>query len=176
MHASDSSPPAVTAPDVARGVARLFASMGISSLTEFPLGSGRRVDVAGLDGKGRLCVVEIKVSVADLRADRKWPDYLDYCDQFYFAVPEAFPRALLDTDIYQPGRTGLIIANRFEAACLRSAPEVPMNAGRRKAETLRFARRAAERLAGVLDQPVKLSMAPTLSSATPSEMPANSNP
>jgi hypothetical protein len=151
MLACDSTPATLTALDVARGVGRLFASMGISSLTEFPLGSGRRVDMAGLDGKGRLCVVEIKVSVADLRADRKWTDYLDYCDQFYFAVPEAFPRTLLEQEPYLPGRAGLIIANRFEAACLRGASAVPMNAARRKAETLRFARRAAERLTGLLD-------------------------
>src|SRR3546814_5087076 len=31
------------------------------------------------------------VSLADLRADGKWPDYVGYCDAFYFAVPPGFP-------------------------------------------------------------------------------------
>ena len=34
---------------------------------------------------------EIKSSLEDFRTDRKWRDYLDYCDSFFFAVAEDFP-------------------------------------------------------------------------------------
>ena len=79
-----------TAQQLARGVGRLLGHLGYDSLTEFTLRSGRRADLAGIDRKGRIVIVEIKSSVADFRADQKWPEYLDYCDLFYFAVPVDF--------------------------------------------------------------------------------------
>ena len=137
-----------TAQDVARGVCRLLVASGIAPLTEVPLGNGRRADVLGIGRDGRLILVEIKVSLADLRGDLKWPDYLDYCDRYFWAVPPGFALAPFDLDWFQPGRAGLIVADRWEAAVLRAAALVPLAGARRKAETLRFARRAAMRLAG----------------------------
>lgn len=125
---------------VAYGVERLLRQMGYTTLREFTLASGRRADVAGLARNGEIVIVEVKVSVADFRADRKWPEYADYCDRFYFAVPEAFPREIL------PDEQGLIVADRFGGAELRVAPEARLAAARRKAVTLRFARKAADRL------------------------------
>ena len=139
------------AKDVARGVSRLLYRQGCAALVEFPLGNGRRADVAGLSQKGQLTLVEIKVSLSDLRGDAKWPEYLDYCDQFYFAVPAGFPLGDFDTPAFLPERAGLIIADRFEAAVVRPAACAPLSAARRKAETLRFARHAAHRLFFHLD-------------------------
>lgn len=136
----------ITAPDVVRGVCRLFVRAGIAPLAEVPLGCGRRADILGLDDKGRLTLVEIKVSLADLRGDHKWPDYLDYCDRFFWAVPVGFPLGLFDTADFAPDRAGLIVADRFDAEELRPAPWVLLNAARRRHETLRFARRAATRV------------------------------
>ena len=48
-----------------------------------------RADVIALCGAGKLTIVEIKSSVADFRADRKWPDYRDFCDRFFFAKSNA---------------------------------------------------------------------------------------
>ena len=140
-----------TARDVARGVARLFFRQERISLCEVPLGNGRRADILALDGAGRLTLVEIKISRADLRGDGKWPDYLEYCDQFYWAVPAGFALDLFDTEAFMPERTGLIVADRYDAAVLREAPTVALAAARRKVETLRFARGAARRLLGSLD-------------------------
>jgi hypothetical protein len=136
---------------VARGVCRLFFHLDLMALCEVPLGNSRRADVLAIDGQGRLTLVEIKISVADLRGDRKWPDYLDYCDRYYWAVPAGFKADLLDESWFQPDRTGLIIADRYEAAVAREAAWVPLAAARRKAETLRFARCAARRLLGAAD-------------------------
>lgn len=132
--------------DVARGVSRLLYRMGYIALAEFPLGNGRRADLAALDRSGRLILVEIKVSLSDLRGDAKWPEYLDYCDEFFFAVPQGFPLGDFETPAFAPDRAGLIIADRFEAAVIRPAASLALNAGRRRAETLRFARHAAQRL------------------------------
>jgi hypothetical protein len=149
-----------TAQDVARGVSRLLWRAGIAPLTEVPLGNGRRADVVGLGPDGRITLVEIKVSLADLRGDAKWPEYLDYCDRYFWAVPRSFPLGDFDTDWFQPNRAGLIVADRWDAAELRAATWVPLSGARRKAETLRFARRGAQRLLWLGDpgaaEPIRL--------------------
>ena len=58
-----------------------------STLAEFSLKNNSRADVGGLDGRGKFIIIEIKTSTVDFRADQKWPEYLDFCDVFYFAVP-----------------------------------------------------------------------------------------
>ncbi len=136
------------APLLTRGVGRLFDAMAQVSLTEFSLKSGRRADVLALDGDGTFTIVEIKSSLADFRADQKWPDYLEFCDNFYFAVPQGFPIDVLPED------EGLMIADRWDAAIVRPAAERAMHASRRKALTLRFARQAAQRLQRLTDPPV----------------------
>lgn len=136
----------LVADDVARGVARLFLRHDWLSLVEVPLGNGRRVDVMALCPKGSVTIVEIKVSRADLLGDGKWPDYLAYCDRYFWAVPQGFDLTLFDRPELMPDRAGLIVADRYDAAMVRDAAEFPLGASRRKAETLRFARRAARRL------------------------------
>ena len=84
-------------------------------------------------------IVEVKSSVADFKSDRKWPEYVPYCDQFYFAVAADFPSELI------PEEAGLIIADAFGGAILREPATQALNAARRKAVTLKFARSAAER-------------------------------
>jgi hypothetical protein len=135
----------VAATDVARGVNRLCLAQAMSPIREFVLPNGRRLDVAALAGDGTIVGVEIKTSLADLRADDKWPDYLSFCDLFFFAVPPQFPQHVL------PPTTGLIVADRFGGAILRESPRRALHASRRRALTLRFARTAAERLTRNLD-------------------------
>jgi hypothetical protein len=136
----------LVAADVARGVCRMLHRHSAVGQLEVPLGNGRRADVVALDEGGRLTLVEIKCSMADLRGDAKWPEYLAYCDRFFWAVPDGFPLEPFEEAHFQPERAGLIVADRYDAAILRPAPWIPLNASRRKAETLRFARRAAQRL------------------------------
>ena len=49
-----------------------------------PLRNRRRADLMGIDARGHIVIVEIKVSRADLLGDAKWPEYLDFCDRFYW--------------------------------------------------------------------------------------------
>ncbi|CCQ75576.1 MmcB family DNA repair protein [Magnetospira sp. QH-2] len=130
--------------EVSRGVCRLLVNMGLAVLSEFKLGNGRRMDVMGLDPKGRFTGVEIKSGAADFKADGKWPEYLPYCDAFYFAVRADFPRELL------PEGCGIIVADVWDGAILRPAPPsshaASLNGSRRRAQTIAFARAAAMRL------------------------------
>jgi hypothetical protein len=132
-------------PDVtallARGVTRMLMEHGLASILEVPLANGRRADVMALTPSGEIWIVETKSCLADYACDEKWPDYLEYCDRFYFGVTETFPRDLI------PEEAGLIVADGFGGAILRESPVRPLVAARRKAVTLLFARLAAQRLA-----------------------------
>ncbi len=131
---------AITAQEVARGVSRLLLQEGFSPILEFTLANGRRLDVAALGNNGTVLGVEIKVAVGDLKQDIKWPEYLEFCELFYFAIPPDFPDELVPPD------TGLIVADRYGGAIVRPSPVATLHASRRKAVTLSFAKVAAERL------------------------------
>lgn len=138
------------AAEVARGVTRLFCRQDQFAISEAPLPNGRRADLMAIDGKGMLTIVEIKVARSDLAGDCKWTDYLDYCDRFFWAVPPGLA-AILESERYLPSEAGLIVADRYDAALVRDAAHRPLSPARRKAEVLRFARRAARRLAEQID-------------------------
>lgn len=137
---------------IQRGTCRLLAGLGFACLTELPLADGRRADVVGLSRTGDIFIVEIKSSLADFRADHKWPDYLAWCDRLYFAVAADFPRLVL------PDEAGIITADRFGAAVLREAPDARLAGARRKALTLRLARLACYRLQAALDPDAHLAV------------------
>ena len=128
---------------VTRGAARLFADLGWAPLLEVGLPNGRRADVMALGPKGEIAIAEVKSGIDDYRTDRKWGEYLEFCDQFYFAVSPDFPEGVLPDD------PGLIVADGFGGAVVRPPPHAPLAGARRKALTLAFARLAALRATGV---------------------------
>lgn len=136
----------LVAADVVRGVARLLLRHDLVAITEVPLGNGRRADLFAISARGEIVIVEIKCSRADLLGDGKWPEYLGFCDRYFWAVPQGFDLSLFDRVALAPDRAGLIVADRYDAAIIREAVVSPLPPARRKVETLRFARRAARRL------------------------------
>ncbi|AOL24984.1 hypothetical protein Ga0102493_11857 [Erythrobacter litoralis] len=139
------------ASDVARGIARLFARNGIWCLPEMPLRNGRRADLMGVDAKGLVVIVEIKISRGDLLGDGKWPDYLDYCDRFFWGVPPGLDRSPLEGEAYRPDCCGIIVADGYDAEILRHAPLHSLAAARRKVEIERLARVAMRRHTVLMD-------------------------
>ena len=139
------------APSVARGVSRLFLRNQIMVQPEVGLRNHRRADLMGINLKGEIIIVEIKCSRADLLGDQKWPEYLDYCDRFFWAVPAGFDIKPFGSDVFLPERAGLIIADAYDAELARPAALVPLAAARRKTETQRLARLAMRRLMGIAD-------------------------
>ena len=135
----------IEARDLACGVLRLLADMDCEGLREFTLANGRRADLLALDAKGRISIIEIKTSLEDFRADSKWPEYLEFCDYYFFAVPAGFPDDILPDD------HGLIVADMFGGSVVRPAPERKLPPARRKAISLKFARKAARRLRNLED-------------------------
>jgi hypothetical protein len=136
--------PEITRPEITlrlcRGVRRALTDWGWSSVTEFWLANGRRADVFAIDPAGRVAIVEVKSGLEDFRTDAKWPEYREWCDEFYFAVEPDFPHALI------PDEVGLIIADGFAAEIVRASPETKLAPARRKSLLLGFAIHAAGRL------------------------------
>jgi hypothetical protein len=131
--------------DIARGTSRYLRALRSAVIAEIPLSDGRRADLMAIDPRGGITIVEVKSCLADFRTDHKWEDYRQWCDRFYFAVDCDFPQEHI------PEECGLIVADRFGAEALREPPEHRLDAARRKAVTLRFARCAAFRLQGCDD-------------------------
>ncbi|WP_126173245.1 MmcB family DNA repair protein [Altericroceibacterium xinjiangense] len=148
---SDPSPGERRSAAVARGIGRLFARNGIWCLAEMPLRNGRRADLMGIDAKGRVVIVEIKTARSDLLGDGKWPDYLDFCDRFFWGLPPELDRSPLDEDAYRPDCCGVIVADAYDAEFVRPAPSRPLPAARRKVEVERLARTALRRQLVALD-------------------------
>src|SRR3546814_2704147 len=96
------------------------------------------------DWSSDVCTSDLS-SVEDFRCDQKWPEYREYCDQFYFAVPESFPQALI------PPAQGLMVADGYGATVVRESADFALNAARRRALLLQFAQVAAARLQALCD-------------------------
>ena len=135
-----------TALRVQRGIMRfLRAAHGFSCFAEVSLANGRRADVLGVGPKGEIWIVEIKSSLTDFQVDRKWPEYKDFCDRFFFAKPPE-----LDPDIF-PAEEGLMVGDGHDAAILRMAPDGPLPPARRRAMLIKLARLGADRVHTLMD-------------------------
>ena len=130
---------------LARGVCRHLLHQGFVTVEELVPAPGLRVDVMALGPKGEIWIVECKSSRADFTSDRKWQNYLPWCDRFFWAVDGKFPTAML------PDATGLIVADAYDAEILRMGPQTPLAAARRKVILQKFARHAAVRLHRIRD-------------------------
>jgi len=135
-----------TALRVQRGVMRLLReSHDMACYAEVTLRSGRRADVLGVGPKGEIWIVEIKSSLIDFQIDRKWPEYREFSDRFFFAKPPELDGAIF------PDSEGLIVADGHDGAILRDSPLTPLAPARRKALMLKLARLGADRIHGLMD-------------------------
>jgi hypothetical protein len=133
--------------ELVRGVGRALIDADHAVVAELGLGNGCRADLVAIDRAGAISLIEVKSCRADFVADRKWQEYLAYCDRFYFAVGPDFPRAFL------PSEEGVILADRFGGEIIRPALLRALGPARRKAMLIRFGRAAASRLRTLVDPP-----------------------
>ena len=123
-------------------IARMFIERGDSCLREFTLRTGRRVDIIAIGNGGEITIVEVKSSRQDFLSDRKWHEYPEWADKFYFAVADDFPRDILPEE----GQCGIIITDGFDCLEVRPAPLSRLAAQRRGHLTRRLAHVAMRRL------------------------------
>jgi len=135
-----------TALRVQRGVMRLLReTYDMACYAEVTLRSGRRADVLGVGPKGEIWIVEIKSSLIDFQVDRKWHEYREFSDRFFFAKPPE-----LEAEIF-PESEGLIVADGHDGHVMRDSPLTPMAGARRKALMLKLARMGADRIHVLMD-------------------------
>lgn len=130
---------------IARGVMRHFSQMGLPSLSEYSPVRGLRVDVIVLAPSDEIWIVECKSSKIDFKSDKKWQNYLEWCDRYFWAVDSDFPKDILPLD------TGLIIADSYDAKILIESPLNKLPAARRKKIVRSMASTACNRLAAYTD-------------------------
>ena len=83
--------------------------------------------------------VEIKVALNDLKGDQKWPEYLEFCELFYFAIPPDFPDEHVP-DGHRPDRRRPLWRRHRSSFAARHAARQPAQSGHPQ-----FAKVAAER-------------------------------
>ena len=134
---------------IARGVMRHFSQMGLPSLSEYSPIRGLRVDVIVLAPSDEIWIVECKSSKIDFKSDKKWQNYLEWCDRYFWAVDSDFPKDILPSD------TGLIIADSYDAKILRAAPLHKLSGNRRKKIVRSVADTACNRLTAYTDPRIR---------------------
>ena len=132
----------LSAERITKAVANFFWEMGDATLSEFTLKTGRRVDLIALSRSQHITIVEVKSSLTDFSSDKKWQNYLDWADQFYFAVAENFPVERLADEM----RFGILITDGFDTHILREAPLRKLPSQRRTHLIRRLAFAAMTRL------------------------------
>lgn len=118
----------------------MLLQMNAHVLPELSLSTGRRADLLALTRKGEIWIIEIKSSIEDFRADRKWPEYRLHSDRFFFATHPDVPASIF------PDECGFILSDGYGAEIIREAPEHRLAAATRKSLLMRFARAGAARL------------------------------
>ena len=109
-------------------VARMFIrERNNGVLREFKLKVRRRVDLIAVSEKGDISIVEIKSSPQDFFSDKKWTEYIEWADKFYFGVGEDFPLKILP----EAERSGVIITDGFDCHEVQPAPLKKLNGLRR---------------------------------------------
>ena len=76
----------------AQGRGASCAPSSVATVTELVLADGRRPDIVGLSPDGAFTIVEVKSSIADFRADRKWHHYRALLRPPVFRHPGDVPR------------------------------------------------------------------------------------
>jgi hypothetical protein len=121
-------------------IARSYYEQGNGVLREFKLKIKRRVDLVTINDKGWITIIEIKSSVADFRNDKKWNEYIEWADQFYFGVAHNFPIEIL------PKEHGIITTDGFDMHEAQPSPVQKLNGSRRKTLFRKLAKASMRRI------------------------------
>ena len=121
-------------------IARSYYEQGNGVLREFKLRIKRRVDLVTINDKGWITIIEIKSSVADFRNDKKWNEYIEWADQFYFGVAHNFPINNL------PKEHGIITTDGFDIYEVQPSPVQKLNGSRRNTLVRKLARASMRRV------------------------------
>ena len=115
----------ISAQRITDAIARSYYSQGDGVLREFRLKVRRRVDLIIMSNNGLITIIEIKSTPRDFRSDKKWGEYIEWADQFYFGVGDNFPINIL------PREHGIITTDGFDCYKARPSMANKLNGSRR---------------------------------------------
>ena len=121
-------------------IARSYYGQGDGVLREFRLKVRRRVDLITITDKGLITIIEIKSSPEDFRSDKKWGEYIEWADRFYFGVGDNFPIDIL------PKEHGIIKTDGFDCHEARPSPVNKLNGSRRNTLVRNMAKASMRRI------------------------------
>ena len=121
-------------------IARSYFGQGDGVLREFKLKNRRRVDLVTINDKGWIIIIEIKSSPEDFLSDKKWGEYIDWADQFYFGVAYNFPISIL------PKEHGIITTDGFDVYQAQPSPIHKLNGSRRNNLICKMAKASMRRI------------------------------
>ena len=130
----------LTTQRVTDAIARSYYVKGEGVLREFKLKVRRRVDLITMTNKGLISIIEIKSSPEDFRSDKKWGEYIEWADRFYFGVGDNFPIDIL------PKEHGIIITDGFDCHEVRASPVNKLNGSRRNTVVRNIAKTSMRRI------------------------------
>ena len=125
---------------ITNAIARSYYGQGDGVLREFKLRNRRRVDLVIINEKGWITIIEIKSSPEDFRSDRKWGEYINWADQFYFGVAHNFPIDIL------PKEHGIITTDGFDVYEAQPSPVHKLNGSRRNNLMRKMAKASMRRM------------------------------
>ena len=130
----------LSAQRITDAIARSYYGQGDGVLREFKLKNRRRVDLVTINDKGWITIIEIKSSPEDFLSDKKWGEYIDWADQFYFGVAHNFPISIL------PKEHGIITTDGFDVYQAQPSPIHKLNGSRRKNLICKMAKASTRRI------------------------------
>ncbi len=130
---------------IQRGVQRYLRVLGLTSLPEVTLASGRRLIWSLLARNQRSGSSRSNHPLKTSRQTTSGMNTVIIATVCFFATSADVPQ-----DIF-PEETGFILADDYMAEIIREAPEHKLSAATRKAVILRFAQAAANRLHDLTD-------------------------
>ena len=121
-------------------IARSYYGQGDGVLREFRLKVRRRVDLITITDQGLITIIEIKSSPEDFRSDKKWGEYIEWADRFYFGVGDNFPIDIL------PKEHGIIKTDGFDCHEARPSLVNKLNGSRRNTLVRNMAKASMRRI------------------------------
>ena len=128
---------------------QFLSSNGYKVLSEFALPNKKRVDIIAINLKKEIIIVEVKSNKKSLKYDKKWKNYLKYCNYFYFATNEKLKEFHFSKNI------GVIQNNSNTAKIIKKSKYQKLSENKKKELIFRIALSATSKFHRLIDPEFK---------------------
>ena len=128
---------------------RFLSLKGYKVLSEFALPNKKRVDIIAINLKKEIIIVEVKSNKRSLKYDKKWKNYLNYCNYFYFACNDN----LKDFDFAE--NIGVIQNNSNNTKIIRKSKYKKLSENKKKQLIFKIALSAISKFHRLIDPEFK---------------------